>query len=68
MRNRIEQNKEGLRRVLPKTQRQERPVPTPLNHEELENELKGEEEYSMEGETLVTRRVLSAEVKEDDIE
>ena len=31
-----------------------------LNHEELENELEDEEEYLMEGEVLVTRRVLSA--------
>ena len=53
-----------LRRVLPQNQRQERRVLKTLN-EELENEL---EEYPMEGEALVTRRVLSVQVKEDDIE
>ena len=43
MRDQIEQNKEVLRQVLPKTQRQERHVPTTLNHEELEDELGDEE-------------------------
>ena len=36
-----------------------------MNHEELENELEDKDEYPMEGEALVTRRILSAQVKED---
>ena len=36
-----------------------------MNHEELEKELEDEDEYSMEGDSLVTRHVLSAQVKED---
>ena len=39
MGDRIEQNEEVLRRVLPQTQRQERRVPATLNHEGLEDEL-----------------------------
>ena len=42
MQDRIEQNEEVLRQVLPQTQRQERHVPTALNHEELKNEMKDE--------------------------
>ena len=38
-----------LRKVLPQTQKQERRVPAALNHEELENDLKDEEEYPMDG-------------------
>ena len=49
-----------LRQVLPQNQRQERNVPTSLNHENLENELEDEDEYPMEGEALVTKHVLSA--------
>ena len=41
---------------------------TTLNHEKLENELEEENEYSMEGEALMTRRGLITQVKEDDIE
>ena len=37
MRDRIEQNEDVLRRVLPHTQRQEKRVPAVLNHEELED-------------------------------
>ena len=43
MQDRIEQNEEVLRQILPQTQRQERCVSTTLNHEELENELGDEE-------------------------
>ena len=68
MRDWIKQNKEMLRRVLPQTQRQERRVSTALNHEEFKNELKDEEEFLIEEEVLVTRLVLSAQVKKDDIE
>ena len=39
LQDRIEQNEKVLRRVLPQTHRQERHVPTTLNHEELEDEL-----------------------------
>ena len=39
-----------------------------MNHEELKNELKDEEEFSIEEKELVTRLVLSAQVKEDVIE
>ena len=44
MQDQIEQNEVVLRRVLPQTQRQDRRVPTALNHEELENEFGDEEE------------------------
>ena len=44
MRDRIEQNEDVLRRVLPHTQRQEKRVPAVLNHEELEDELEDEED------------------------
>ena len=64
----IEQNKEVLRRVLPQTQRQEKCVPAALNHEEFENELEDEDKYPMEGKTLVTRRVLRTQVKEDAVD
>ena len=37
------------------------------NHEELENELEDEDEYLIEGKALVTRRVLSAQVKKDSV-
>ena len=47
MRDRIEQNEEVLRRVLPQTQRQERCVPTTLNHEDLEDELGDEKEIQL---------------------
>ena len=59
-----------LRRVLPQTQIQARRVSSTLNHEELKNELEDEDEdeYPIEGEPLVTRLVLSAQLKEDDIE
>ena len=60
MRDRIEQNEEVLRRILPQTQRQERRIMVALNHKELENELKDEEEYPIDGEALDTRHVLSA--------
>ena len=39
-----------------------------MNRKEFKNELEDEDEYPIEGEALVTRRVLSAQVKEDDIE
>ena len=68
MGDRIEQNEKVLRRAIPQTQRHERRVPADLNHEELKNELKDEKEYPIEGETLVTRRALSAQVKEDVVE
>ena len=64
----IEQNEEVLRQVLPQTQRQERRVLASLNYKKLKNELKDEEEYSIEGETLMTRHVLSAQVKENVVE
>ena len=41
MRDQIKQNEEVLRLVLPQTERQERRVPTTLNHEELKDELRG---------------------------
>ena len=44
MRDRIEQNEEVLRRVLPQTQRQESHVSTTIYHEELEDELGDEED------------------------
>ena len=68
MRDRIEQNEEMPRAVVPQTQRQERHVLVALNHEELENKLKNNGEYPKEEEALVTRHVLNAQVKEDDIE
>ena len=43
MRDRIEQNEEVLRQVLPQTHRQERHVLATLNHEELQDELRDEE-------------------------
>ena len=64
----IEQNKEVLRLVLPQTQRQEKRVPAALNHQEFENELEDEDKYPMEGKTLVTRCVLSTQVKEDAVD
>ena len=68
MRDQIELNEDVLRRVLPQTKRQERRVPTTSNHEGLENELEDEDEYSMVGEVLVTRRVLSTQLKENVVE
>ena len=68
MQDHIKQNEEVMRRVIPQTQRQERHVLATLDHEELENELEDDGEYPMEGEALVTRHVLNAQVKEDDIE
>ena len=44
----MQQHFARLRRVLPQTQRQERRVPTTLNHEELEDELGDEEEDPVE--------------------
>ena len=44
MQDQIEQNEEVLRQVLPQTQRQERHVPTALNHEDLEDEFGDKEE------------------------
>ena len=56
MRYLIEQNEEVLRRVAA------------LNHEELKNELKDEEEFPIKGEGPVTRHVLSTQVKKVGIE
>ena len=39
-----------------------------MNHEDLENKFKDEDEYPMEGEVLVRKCVLSAQVKEDVVE